>query len=452
MFDAVADPLPPRSRLIGRAPVGVGTGRVASLIGYIVQLARTHHANPRELVRMEFLPHCQRASWTGQANFFSGYARTVNGVGPYAEDFLRAAERLTGRKDLRPLTLLPWRAVIPANSAGFLAREVRWCRHCLMEVRRDRAYRPFPLVWSLDAYQVCGTHRTPLINRCPSCGKAQPFVPFLPDQNHCSHCGQWLGFGWERDMACSPSDEVWTARALEDLVAAGTGLDDAALGQAWRRCCIRLVGCYGQGAKKVASQALGLTSTAFSTWLVKGQKPSLPQLLQLCRRLDQMPAELLGLRRPDEEKPALVSMAGRLVSQATRVSVARLADIHRRLQVIVGDSTDCRSMADVRREMGVSRGFLAYRFRELCRRQSAKHQGQRDAAVALRRREERITVQEVVRKIAQVGIYPARRRTNQALRAYKLHLIRPALLEAYRQALEKQKCEVFRSTREKSAP
>lgn len=54
----------------------------------------------------------------------------------------------------------------------------------------------------------------------------------------------------------------------EDLVTTSLGLDDMALAQAWRRCCIRLVGRYGEGAKKVASQALGLTPTAFSTWLV----------------------------------------------------------------------------------------------------------------------------------------------------------------------------------------
>lgn len=442
VFEQAPEGMPPRSRLIGPEPAGTGSARCEGLIGYLVRLARVHHVNPRELVRLEFHPHCRRTGGMRYANFFSDYARTIHGVGPYAEDFLRVMERLTGRNDLRPLTMLPWRSVIPANSPGFLSRNVRWCRHCLLESRTGQEYRPFPLVWSLDAYQVCGIHRTPMADRCPSCGKAQPFVPFLPDQNHCSHCGQWLGFGWEQDMVCSPS--VGAARALEDLVAASPGLDDMALTQAWRQCCIRLVGRYGEGAKKVASQALGLTPTAFSTWLVKGQKPSLPQLLQLCRRLDRMPTELLGFRQKSKPTLAVVRATERHAPPPTnRTPAVELEGIRHRLEAIVADFADCRSMADVRRELDVSRGFLAYRFRELCRRQSAKHRGRQDAEVAVRRQQECAVVQEVVRKIAQAGVYPARRRTNQALRAYKLHLIRPELLEAYRQALGRQVGEIL---------
>lgn len=432
--------IPPRSRLIGHVPAGVGSGRCEGLIGYLVQLARAHHVNPRELARMELLPHCKRTGGMQYANFFSDYARTIHGVGSYAEDFLRVVEYLTGRQDLRPLTLLPWRAVIPANSAGFLAREVRWCRRCLLEARVAREYRPFPLVWSLDAYQVCGTHRTPLVSQCPSCGKAQPFIPYLPDQSHCSHCGQWLGFGWEEDGMFSTSDDVvWASQALEDLVAAGPLLDDESVAAAWRRSCIRLVGRYGKGAKKVASRALGLTPTAFNTWLVKGQKPSFPQLLQLCRRLGQMPVELLEVGQAANDHESLIQKADALdIPLAKRMPSEGIQTIRRRLEVIVADAKDFRSTAEICREFRVSRGFLAYRFRDLCRRQSEKHRQWRTAEVANRRRKEHQVVQAVVQKAAQEGIYPARRRIEQALRPFRLSLIRKDLRVAYRQALKEQ--------------
>lgn len=431
-------PTPPRSRLVGHVPAGVGTGRCEGLIGYLIRIARVHHVNPRELVRVEFLPHCRRTGGIRLASFFSDYARGIYGVGPYAEDFLRVTSRLTGRNDLRPLTLLPWRAIIPVNSARFLARQARWCRHCLLEERIAREYRPFPLVWALDSYQVCSTHLTNLENQCPSCGRPQPFIPYLPDQNHCNFCGQWLGFAWEKDgQVPISSKNLWIARALEDLVAASPGLDDESLATAWRRCGIRLVGQYGGGAKTVASRALGLTSTAFSTWLIKGQKPSFPQLLKLCRQLNQLPTELLGLRQTTEKNITTVT-GDHEIKPVARVSLAKVAEIRSCLEGIVKNISDCRSMAEIRRDLGVSRGFLAYRFRELCRQQSAKHKKWRDAEVAVRRKRECLVVRQVVREIAQDGIYPARNRTDKALRAYKLSLIRQYLLEAYRQALEEE--------------
>lgn len=180
----------PRSRLIGPAPVGTDSGRREGLIGYLVRLCRTHHVSPREMIRAEFLPQLARTGGVRFANFFSDYARTVHGNGPYAEDFVGVAERLTGRADLRALTWLAGRTVIPANSPGFLARKPRWCRHCLLQARVNRAYLSFPLVWSVDPYTVCGLHAVTLAERCVCCGRQQPFIPFLPDQSRCAHCGE----------------------------------------------------------------------------------------------------------------------------------------------------------------------------------------------------------------------------------------------------------------------
>jgi hypothetical protein len=240
-------------------------------------------------------------------------------------------------------------------------------------------------------------------------------------------------------MFSTSDDAVWASQALEDLVAASPLLDDESVAAAWRRSCIRLVGRYGKGAKKVASRTLGLTPTAFNTWLVKGQKPSFPQLLQLCQRLDQMPAELLGVGQVANDRESLIQKADALDTPLTKcISNERLQTIRRRLEAIVADAKDWRPMAEVCRELVVTRGFLAYRFRNLCRRQSEKHRQWRTAEVANRRRKEHQVVQEVVQKAAQEGVYPARRRIEQALRPFRLSLIRKDLRVAYRHALKEQ--------------
>jgi len=57
----------------------------------------------------------------GKGNIFTfrltgtaGYpTHAINGLGVTAADFVRALEQLTTRHDLRYLTLLPWKAVLP---------------------------------------------------------------------------------------------------------------------------------------------------------------------------------------------------------------------------------------------------------------------------------------------------------------------------------------------------
>lgn len=94
-------------------------------------------------------------------------------------------------------------------------------------------------------------------------------------------------------------------------------------------------------------------------------------------------------------------------------------------------------MAEVCREFRVSRGFMAYRFRDLCRRQSEKNRQWRMAEVANRRRREHQVVYKMVERAIQEGVYPARRRIDRALRSFRVSLIRKDLRVIYKKALEK---------------
>jgi hypothetical protein len=184
---------------------------------------------------------------------------------------------------------------------------------------------------------------------------------------------------------------------------------------------------------------LGLTPTAFNTWLVKRQKPSFPQLLQLCQRLDQTPMELLGVRQTVDHCASLIQTTETQdIPLAQRILAEEIQAIRRRLEAIVADAGDCRPMAEVCREIGVSRGFMAYRFRDQCRRQSEKYRQWRMAEVANRRRREQQIVYRMVERTIQEGVYPARRRIDRALRPSGLSLIRKDLRVAYRQALKEQ--------------
>ena len=100
--------LPPTTRLYSLSPIGVGTPMVESLTGYIARLAEAHCVSTGLLYWKEI------KALAGKGNIFSfrvtgdgGYStHTINGHGSPAADFVRVMEVLTGRRDLRYLTLL----------------------------------------------------------------------------------------------------------------------------------------------------------------------------------------------------------------------------------------------------------------------------------------------------------------------------------------------------------
>lgn len=122
--------LPPTTRLYSLSPIGVGTPMVESLTGYIARLAEAHCVSTGLLYWKEI------KALAGKGNIFSfrvtgdgGYStHTINGHGSPAADFVRVMEVLTGRRDLRYLTLLTWAQVLPGHS--LLRRWRAWCERC----------------------------------------------------------------------------------------------------------------------------------------------------------------------------------------------------------------------------------------------------------------------------------------------------------------------------------
>jgi len=131
--------LPPATRLYSLSPIGVGTPMVESLAGYIARLAEAHCVSTGLLYWKEI------KALAGKGNIFSfrvtgdgGYStHTINGHGSPAADFVRVMEVLTGRRDLRYLTLLTWAQVLPGHS--LLRRWRAWCEALLSGVATSEA-------------------------------------------------------------------------------------------------------------------------------------------------------------------------------------------------------------------------------------------------------------------------------------------------------------------------
>lgn len=169
---------PARSRLFSLAPDGVGTADREGLLSLLVKTCHAHAVNPRLVIRDVFPEAEPSISSIPTAAFYQRLAGTMNGLGKYAELFVAAMAKLTGRTDLRAHTMLPWQDLFPHNGQGLLARHRQWCPVCLHEQRQRGEVATLPLVWSLETYSICSNHLVLLEHCCPSCGKTQPFAYF----------------------------------------------------------------------------------------------------------------------------------------------------------------------------------------------------------------------------------------------------------------------------------
>jgi transcriptional regulator with XRE-family HTH domain len=217
--------LPPATRLYSLSPIGVGTAMVESLTGYIARLAEAHGVSTGLLYWKEI------RALAGKGNIFSfrvtgdgGYStHTINGHGSPAVDFVRVLEELTGRRDLRNLTLLTWAQVLPSHS--LLRRWRAWCECCFQAWLQAKQPIYEPLLWTMQAVSICPYHRRKLRDECPHCARRIGPLDWRSRPGYCSHCERAL-VGVDQ-TSCSQelaADELmsatWVATALGELISA----------------------------------------------------------------------------------------------------------------------------------------------------------------------------------------------------------------------------------------
>ncbi len=228
----------------------------------LVRTCHAHAVNPRLVIRDIFSEAEPSIRRIPTAAFYQHLAGTMNGLGKYAELFVSAMEKLTGRTNLRVLTMLPWQSLFPHNGQGMLARHRRWCPVCLHQQRLNSEVATWPLIWSLDTYSFCHRHLVPLEHCCPSCGKAQPFVPSYPDLGICSHCHRPLGCRHEPQEVSE--FQHWIADALSGIVEQQSEKGFSPSLEVFHKFLVGQVEAHTEGNRAAFCRALGLNEFAIS--------------------------------------------------------------------------------------------------------------------------------------------------------------------------------------------
>lgn len=299
--------IPPRSRLFRLEPVGIGTDETESLTGYVTRLAEAHGVSTRDLVMHEILPFLGREHLAATHNagllsaFWRNETRALNGTRTLARNLVRVLETLTGRQNLRFLTLLTWSDVLPVQHLQRPSRA--WCPACYEEWRQQGQVVYEPLLWTLVVVTACPRHRQRLRLVCPypDCGRPSPWLGPRSRPGHCAHCGRWLGEAGEagptEDFVISAEEvrvQAWIGRAVGELIAAAADLATPPRQAQVRRAVTASVGTLTGGNRRAWARRMGLGMETAVNWYWGESRPSLWFLLQMCSRLGTTPLRFLG--------------------------------------------------------------------------------------------------------------------------------------------------------------
>lgn len=443
--------IPPRSRLFHLEPVGVGTPETESLTGYVARLAEAHGVTTRELVRHEILPFLGREHLAAAYNagllsaFWRNETRALNGTRTLARNLVRALETLTGRQNLRFLTLLTWSEVLPVQHLQRRSRA--WCPACYEGWRQSGHVVYEPLLWSLVAVTVCPQHRRRLRLVCPypECRRPSPWLSSRSRSGHCAACGRWLGDAGEAELTEGQvlSEEemrtqAWTAHAVGELIAAAPDLTTPPRQEQVRRAVAASVDNLTGGNRRAWARRMGLGMETIANWYWGESRPSLWFLLQACSRLGTTPLRFLGGdlgsashspgKRPlPGELPHRPPWAHKAIDHAAVRSALEA--------VLAGDELPPPSLREVAERLGHTHNNLRHHFPELCRAISERFLSYQTMQGAQTRARVRDEVWQATFHVHSQGVYPSACRVAPLLSRPDSMRSRPAR-EAWHEALQ----------------
>lgn len=212
-----------RSRLYALEPIGIGTGLVERLSGYLMRLAEEHAVNTGVLIR-ELRESGGAARRGGDQLYlaYSGYA--MNGMSEGAASWLRIVQAATTRSDLYCLTLLPFRHVLAQS--GLFSKKRAWCPICYEEWRVNSKTIYEPLIWTMRNVGYCPVHHRSLRSACPHCGRTLSLLGFYSQPGYCDCCQGWLGtLSFDESLPSASEHERWYLAQLQEILELIPNLD-----------------------------------------------------------------------------------------------------------------------------------------------------------------------------------------------------------------------------------
>lgn len=247
--------------------------------------------------------------------------------------------------------MLPLKGI--CSSQNLLRKHRAWCPRCYAERTQLGEETNEPLLWAINAVEVCPDHRCPLSTVCSGCGLRQPVLAGRSRPRQCWRCRKSLDLDGPAECGLDQSPvvqrELWIAENVGSLLAKYSG------GYQPMRACFQenLKSCVSELADGNRSQLLRAAEVkekTFDAWLSGTSLPELPNLLSFCHQL-RIPilrflAEILREGDGDWERAR-----GIVSEHRTGTRRRRRADVRQVLERALM-SPECRSLAEIAADLG----------------------------------------------------------------------------------------------------
>ncbi len=410
---------PPRSKLYGLVPCGLGTVWYESLTSYLNRLARHHHVPAQHLVAQEIVPHLSHGYSRQQVAVFSwSSAMSVNGNGPLAREWASILEDLTRRSDLHFLTLQWWVGdLLPRK---LLRKNPAWCPACYAEWKDQEMPIYEPLIWGCQPVTMCVKHSRKLESHCPRCERRQSFIRFQAALDQCTRCNAWLGTSAQASEEPVPEEiewQRWVIYVLEELRSAvvSSGIPP------WEQFFTNLsTSGFAKGEQSRLAELAGLARGQLATWLRRSHTPTLESIVEFCYVCNVTPlqvlrGDLVPLKRIIQEgKPHRSPRARRSPRAFDRERCLE------RIQAVLDGREEPIGYVQLARQLGCREAVLEYHFPQECAllsKQIKEYRRQRTKQWVARIQEE---VRQAVLVLHGQGVYPSHRKVTDLLANPKL--------------------------------
>lgn len=377
-------PFPPRSALYALEPIGIGTALVESLSGYVARLAEAHSISVGDLVGhvLSELADPQDPIVTAAAKAvragghgFRACSYAINGVTDRATKWVHVLETATRRRDLRCLTLLPFRNAIPEN---LFHRHRAWCSFCFEQWRVNGQTIYEPLLWAFKVSSHCRVHQQPLSHSCHRCKRKLSPLGVFSRPGYCERCGCWLGASYvdedrSKFISTDGEDQTWSSRQVEGLLAMLPRVDSTAVRESLRGSLIVYLGHISNGNVLALAEYIQCPRSILQNWLDGATVPRLENLLRTARSLNVPASSLFAPSGPTPTNIAAAKDA--LASTRNRsVSPSRPAIQIRQALLTALDEIVPLSLSEVARRLGYKSTERLYQAdRALCHKIAARH-------------------------------------------------------------------------------
>ncbi|WP_419393429.1 TniQ family protein [Cytobacillus praedii] len=266
-------------------PVYVSGKDSESLSSYLIRLSNYHNVEFGKLATEVLIPEINK--------YYKPYADGVyknplqiNGFGDLTKRTLDILEILTGRVDLKKLTLINYENVLGKNK--LFKEQKAWCSLCFNEMREDNIHIYEKLIWNLDQYNYCIKHSTSLENKCTNCGKRQKVLPRRGMNGFCQFCYKWLGNNQSYGTIGNQyeEDSIYKAKQIEELLDFyfdSNAIKKEILFSSFKHINGKLV---EEIYKYHFIETITITHTSFQRYYNGEVSPTLETLLELCSRLN----------------------------------------------------------------------------------------------------------------------------------------------------------------------